>query len=264
MRLNRARNRFHDAKCPVVSLRTIMEHEDDHPLISVIIPTFNRADLLLTRGLPSVLQQTHRKIEVLVCAHGCTDETHSEVWARRARDPRIRLLKVPREQTYPPTAENHWLAGPVAPITAGLRAARGDWIARIDDDDEWDEDHLEVLLREARERAVEFMSSDYRVIDNDKKTRIVKGDGDPVIGGVQTWLYRSYLRFMKPNPECWRKKWNKVNDMDLAERFRKAGVWIGYLDSPTATIRPRPGETKIGSAAYRENAESIERRMAFT
>lgn len=180
-----------------------------------------------------------------------------------ARDQRIRLINVPREQTYPPTAENHWLAGPVVPITAGLRAAKGDYIARIDDDDEWDEDHLEVLLDEMFFNGYEFISSDYRIEYEDGKGHPVSGEGEPRIGGVQTWVYRSYLKFMEPNPECWRKAWNRVNDLDLAERFRQAGVEIGYLDRQTASIRPRPGEEFTGSEVYRRKAEEMERIMAF-
>ena len=37
--------------------------------------------------------------------------------------------------------------------------------------------------------------------------------------GVSTWLYRSYLKFMRYNLDCWRKKWNRVWDIDLSLRF---------------------------------------------
>src|SRR3990167_4988978 len=45
------------------------------PLVSVLIPTHNRADLLFTRALPSVLAQTYRNLEIIIAAHGCTDGT---------------------------------------------------------------------------------------------------------------------------------------------------------------------------------------------
>src|SRR3990167_6719989 len=119
-------------------------------LVSIIIPTHNRAELLLTRALPSVLAQTYTNIEVLVCAHGCTDGTipfMSRALRRNGvpviNDERVRLIEVERRRTYPPTAENHWYAGPVDPINAGLKAARGAWIARIDDDDSWEPRHIE-------------------------------------------------------------------------------------------------------------------------
>ena len=46
------------------------------PLVSVLIPPHNRADLLLSRALPSVRAQTYKNLEIIVAAHGCTDATH--------------------------------------------------------------------------------------------------------------------------------------------------------------------------------------------
>lgn len=229
------------------------------PLISIILPTHNRAALLLTRALPSVLAQTYGKIEVIVAAHGCTDETKEAVEAQARDDPRVRVIEVPRERTYPPTVENHWLAGPVAPANAALKACKGEWIARIDDDDIWMYDHLERLLRFAQEGDYEFVSSAYETHKD-----IIWSDGEtPPAGGIQTTLYRSYLRFMKFNPDCYRKSRDRVNDVDLIDRFRGAGVRMGLLNKVTASVLPRPGETKIGLKAYQHDADAIEAHFAF-
>ena len=235
--------------------------------VSVIIPTHNRCKILMERALPSVLDQTYRNIEILVCAHGCTDDTFTKVLARRAFDKyfhgesRIRPIYVPRRRTYPPTAENHWYAGPVDPINAGLKAARGKWIARIDDDDEWTPDHIEKLLRFAQIGNYEFVSSAYA--SHDKPYIGPYNVRGQKVGGVQTWLYRSYLRFMKANPDCWRKRWNKVNDTDLQDRMVRAGVRTGYLPVVTALVNPRPGENVIGLKAYQQNRAETEKRLAF-
>jgi glycosyltransferase involved in cell wall biosynthesis len=216
--------------------------------------------LLTTRAIPSVLRQTHRNFELIVCAHGCTDGTEAAVMRLKLQGYCIRLVSVPRTETYPPTAENHWLAGPVVPINAGLAHVSGGWIARIDDDDEWTEDHLKTLLSYAQRFAFEFVSSAHETHEG----KVGPYDLDGVkVGGVQTWLYRSYLRFMKANPDCWRKSWDRVNDTDLQRRMRNAGVRMGYLDKVTARILPRPGETKIGLAAYREDAARKEQQFAF-
>jgi len=47
----------------------------DNPLVTVYIPTHNRCELLLSRALPSVLNQTYRNLQIIVVAHGCTDDT---------------------------------------------------------------------------------------------------------------------------------------------------------------------------------------------
>lgn len=229
-------------------------------LVSVLIPTHNRVELLLERALPSVLSQTHSNLEIIVAAHGCTDGTFDAALDVVAEaTPRLtswHVMKVDRTETYPPTAENHWLAGPVVPLNAAFEKVRGDWIARIDDDDTWTPDHIEKLLDFAKAGKYEFVSSAYRTHE-----KIVGAEDG--IGGTQTWLYRSYLKFMRYNPDCWRKSWDRVNDTDLAERFRKAGVWTGYLDEVTAEVLPRPGEKTVGLKAYREDAEAKERAFAF-
>ena len=231
------------------------------PLVSCYVPTHNRADLLLTRALPSIRAQTYTNLEIIVACHGCTDDTARHVW--NLNDQRIRVLYVPRKQTYPPTAENHWLAGPAVPANAALKAVRGDWIARCDDDDVWTPDHIEVLLRAAQAEGREFISGAYEC-ERDGVREIVYHDGeDPPAGGTQTWLYRSYLRFMKYNPDCWRKSWNRVNDTDLVDRFRKAGVRMGHIDRVVARVLPRPGETTVGFQAYQRDQDAKERHFAF-
>lgn len=235
------------------------------PLVSVLIPTFNRAELLLTRSLPSVLKQTYDNLEVIVVQHGCS-RSQREAWrySPHSNDRRLRVIDVPRTRTYPPTAENHWLAGPVVPANAALKAARGDFIARCDDDDTWTPDHIEKLLRFAQEGDYEFVSSAYER-ERDGVREVVPHDGgDPPIGGTQTWLYRSYMKFFKYNPDCWRRRINRVNDTDLADRFRKAGVRIGWLDEVTAYVLPRPGETTVGLEAYRRDRVNKERQLAFS
>ena len=73
----------------------------------------------------------------------------------------------------------------------------------------------------------------------------------PKIGGVSTWLYRSYLKGMKYNLNCYRKEWNRVWDIDLALRIYHAGVKMGFLEEVVAFVLPRPGEDSIGLDAYK-------------
>ena len=210
--------------------------------------------------------QDYPNLEIIVAAHGCTDMTVPVVNALAG--PRIRLIEVPRKRTYPPTAENHWLAGPVVPANAALRECRGDWIARIDDDDKWTPDHISRLLEFAKKWNYEFVSAQHtevRDMDFGRQVKIVQPYvyNGVYVGGTQTWLYRSYLKFFKYNRDCWRKPWNRVNDTDLQERMFVAGVRMGYLPEIVAHIEPRPGETEIGSKAYLQDAEAKERQYAF-
>ena len=229
------------------------------PLISVIVPTHNRKILLIERCLKSILAQTYKNFEVIVVAHGCTDGTVTTV-RTYLRDPRIRIIEIPREQTYPPTLENHWFAGRVAAANVGLDNCRGAYIATLDDDDEWLPDSLESLLRFAQQHEFEFVSA----ASENQNGKIEPYDLNGVkIGGIGTWLYRSYLKSFKFNPDCWRRTTNRVCDTELHARFVRAGVKIGYLDKVAAKILPRPGDTVVGLAAARQNKEAYMGRLAF-
>lgn len=250
---------------------------DPSPLVSVYIPTYNRAQLLAERSIPSILAQTYRHFELIVVGDSCTDST-AEVVAR-FKDPRIRFFNLPkRSYRYPPTAENHWLAGPVVPANEALRLVQGRWIARLDDDDTWDPLHLETSLEFARKGGYEFVSALF-VEERDGTRRVVdgfhaassyytrrdgeSGEGSPKLGPTQTWVYRSYLSLFRYNIDCWRKEWNRVNDIDLSVRMYKAGVRMGFLDRVSAYVLPRPGEQTVGFDAYRRDAENKMRDYKF-
>jgi glycosyltransferase involved in cell wall biosynthesis len=94
------------------------------PVVSVIIPTYNRADLL-PRALNSVLQQTFVDFEVLVVDDGSTDKTAALMAKYQERDDRVRYLDQPQN------------AGVSAARNRGLREARGVFMAFLDSDDEW-------------------------------------------------------------------------------------------------------------------------------
>ena len=92
------------------------------PTVSVIIPTYNRA-ALLGRSIRSVLEQSYTDFELIVVDDGSTDETAGVVAG--FRDGRIRYL---------PLARN---TGAGAARNAGIRVARGKFLAFQDSDDEW-------------------------------------------------------------------------------------------------------------------------------
>lgn len=253
------------------------DQEDKFPLISVYIPTYNRAEILTQRSMPSVLAQTYKNFELIILGDHCTDKT--EALVSEIKDSRIRFYNLPkRAYRYPPTAENHWLAGPVVAANQALKMVKGKWIARLDDDDIWTPDHLEELLRFAQRGNYEFVSACHIIEERGRRravggaeaqgpyynvrNRPVKGD-NPKIGGSCTWFYRSYLKFIKYNINCWRKSWNRVNDAELSMRIFSAGVRMGFLGKPLALYLPRPGERAVGLEAYKCSEEEKLKHYEF-
>ena len=95
------------------------------PSISAVVTTYNRASLC-QRAVRSALSQEHPPLEVVVVDHGSTDETPAVVRALAAEDPRVRYVGL---------SGNSGSGG--RPRNAGLREARGEWVALLDDDDLW-------------------------------------------------------------------------------------------------------------------------------
>lgn len=91
------------------------------PLVSVIMPCWNR-ERFIADAIRSVLGQTFTDLELIVVDDGSTDGTRDVVAS--FQDPRLRCL--PREHR-----------GISAAMNAGLAAARGRYIARLDSDDLW-------------------------------------------------------------------------------------------------------------------------------
>jgi glycosyltransferase involved in cell wall biosynthesis len=106
------------------------------PLVTVVIPTRDRAHLV-GRAVRSALAQTLPGLEVVVVDDGSADATAAAVAA--LGDARVRLLR--RERP----------GGPSAARNAGIRAARGRWVAFLDSDDEWLPDKLARQLALAGE-----------------------------------------------------------------------------------------------------------------
>ena len=92
------------------------------PLVSAVIPTYRRADLV-ARAVRSVLEQTLEDLEVVVVVDGADDRT-SEALGQIA-DRRLRVV-VSKTQLGHSEARN-----------AGVAEARAPWVAFLDDDDLW-------------------------------------------------------------------------------------------------------------------------------
>ncbi|MBF0489173.1 MAG: glycosyltransferase family 2 protein [Candidatus Omnitrophica bacterium] len=256
---------------------THYQNKNENPLVTVYIPTYNRAELLMERSLPTVLAQTYKNLDILIIGDRCTDKTKEYVTS--IKDPRIRFYNIPkRGYRYPPTAENHWLAGPVVAANTGLKLAKGKWIARIDDDDRWEPEFITTLLKFAQENNYEFVSSACVFEKNDKETivqglhardpyysrlKVLPRNPGPRFGSNATWIFRRYLNFVRYNIHCWRKTWNRVNDIDYSLRMAQTGARMGYIDKALLRVCPRPGEQAIGLEAYMLKQEQIEKDYYF-
>lgn len=142
-------------------------------LVSIVIPTYNRATLL-ARAIDSACLQTHTKIEILVVDDGSTDHTETVVRSRYGTDPRVRYFR----------QENQGVAGA---RNSALAASRGDFIAFLNSDDIWRPWKLELQLA-CLQRApqIGMVWTDMRAL---------RPDGTTLADVYLRTMYRSWRQF---------------------------------------------------------------------
>lgn len=223
------------------------QKSSDLPLVSIMMPTFKRGQLLEERTIPSILAQTHQNFEVIIVGDRSLDDTEARV--ARIGDPRIRFFHLPEVTNLPTDPKRRWFIGGAVPRNKGLELARGEWIAEMDDDDVLVPTHIEALLRFARNGNYEFVSGMYEREKHGQREVVDVKDLVPRVGGIETWLYRSYLRLFRYNLDCWRKTYNCPQEIDRQIRMHRAGVRIGFLEEVVTLVLPLPGMETVGLEA---------------
>lgn len=100
--------------------------------ISVIIPTYNRSNRI-SRAIRSVLAQTFKDFEIIIVDDASNDNTEEIVKA--FNDARIKYIRHQKN------------CGAAASRNTGIKMAKGDFIAFLDDDDEWIPEKLEKQIK---------------------------------------------------------------------------------------------------------------------
>ncbi len=95
-----------------------------NPLVSIILPTYNGA-AIISRAISSVLAQEYENWELIIVSDGSTDDTKSVIENFSRTEKRIVFVTNEHNEGIQKTLNN------------GIRVAKGEYIARIDDDDQW-------------------------------------------------------------------------------------------------------------------------------
>lgn len=161
------------AQCPSRELRAALSRSEmalaaaserlaarpERPLVSVVMPTFNRA-AVLDAAIRSVLAQTYAEWELHVCDDGSTDGTEAVVAG--VDDPRIHYHRLPK-------------SGAAVARNAGLAAARGEIVAYLDSDNIWHPrflDRMVLALLEESGRSCAYGGYIDHAIDAEGRIRV--------------------------------------------------------------------------------------------
>jgi glycosyltransferase involved in cell wall biosynthesis len=146
------------------------------PRISVVIPTYERLEEC-KRAVGSALNQDCPPLEVLVCDDGSADRTQDELEAWAADEPRLRYLRLPRN-----------FGGPAVARNLGTQRAQGEWVAFLDDDDEWVPGKLRI-------QGKAILTGRYDVVASDA----MRASGGPYFG-LKRDVVPDRAEFLRHNP----------------------------------------------------------------
>ena len=208
---------------------------DPAPLVSVVIPTYNRPQVLIERAIPSALAQSHSNIEVIVVGDAAAEETVSAV--RSMAGPRVRFFNLSYRSPAPEDPTRAWFNRGTRPFNEGVAAARGQWIAPLGDDDAFTPGHVERLLERARESRAEFVYGQIRMTSSDGSVSLL-GAFPPRLGQVnlQAAIYHAGLRFIElEQGHVW---FDLPNDWGMVRRMLRVGVRMAMVEEVSVDYWP--------------------------
>ncbi|MEQ8468229.1 glycosyltransferase family 2 protein [Coleofasciculus sp. E1-EBD-02] len=219
--------------------------------VSVCIPTYNRANYLV-ESVNSVLSQTYKDFELIICDDGSTDETSTVV--SQWNDSRIRYIR---------HAKN---IGRSKNMRSGFDAAQGNYFIKFDDDDALTPEFLEktVAVLETEPR-VDFVCTNHWVIDKNgnrvesaTKENAAKWGKDKLKPGIipdlmrQTFQYQSlqvgstlFRRACLQDVDYMRPEADGCEDFDLLVRLAIAGKQGYFLPEYLMEYRFHGGQTSL-------------------
>src|SRR3972149_139084 len=104
-----------------------------HPLITIAIPTYNRADLYLKQAIQCALNQTYSNVEIIISDNCSMDNTETVV--KNFKDPRIRYFRQEKN------------IGGNNNFNFCLERAKGEYFLLLMDDDLIDSDFIETCMK---------------------------------------------------------------------------------------------------------------------
>jgi glycosyltransferase involved in cell wall biosynthesis len=120
------------------------------PLITIVIPTYNRKGLL-QKAITSVLSQTYTNWELIIVDDGSTDGTSHLI--KSLPDKRIRVIELPH-------------SGHIGILfNTGVEAGSGDWVAFLASDDVWLPNKLELQLATLKKSGLRWCYTNYELMN---------------------------------------------------------------------------------------------------
>lgn len=196
--------------------------QNNNPLISVRIATYNKPKELVDKAIKSVLRQTYQNFEIIVVGDGASQEVEDAV--TRVKDKRIHFTNLTNRGRYPDVPYYRWLVAGSPAMNEGVLLAKGEWIAPLDDDDEFTDDHLEKLIELALKTKSELVYGAIQRVNTKTNKKDVIWSDPPQFGNFsfQGAMYLRSLSFFEYDQASWVVR--EPGDWNLCRRMLESGV----------------------------------------
>jgi SAM-dependent methyltransferase len=222
---------------------------DPEPLVTIPISTWTDRELLVTRTIPSVLEGTYRRVEVLVCCDGPDPAARAAV--ERIGDGRVRFFEPARHPSHPShprsSRDASGLHAANHALDHALDHARGRFVAPLDGDDEFTATHVADLLACARQARADLVHAQALCEQRSGPPRLV-GSRPLARGHVcrGVVLYCDRLADMRYDTACWLLE--EPGDWNLWRRMAALGARTAFVDR-VVLLRRAAGRTVAAGAA---------------
>ncbi|MDJ0689881.1 MAG: glycosyltransferase family 2 protein [Xenococcaceae cyanobacterium MO_188.B32] len=215
----------------------------EKPLVSVIIPTYNRGNLI-GQTLDTVLGQSYQNLEIIIVDDGSTDNTEEVIKA--IQDSRVRYIN------YQPNR------GGSTARNIGIKNATGEYIAFLDSDDLWKLNKIDLQL------ASIFSCSNPRKVVSYTQFIVNQGNAEQKIilpnrGKIKTETLADYLFCSRGQMQTstlmlhrslaseifFRQDLKKHQDWDFCLRLEANGAIFSFLDKPLTIWNATPRKDRV-------------------
>ena len=214
------------------------------PVISVVMPTYNRIDLL-PRSIESILNQTYQDFEFIIVDDGSTDGSVSLIQAYQQKDKRIRLIQNDKNRGIPYSRNR------------GMDAARGKYVAIMDSDDFSEPDRLQKSMRFFQKHP------DYKAVNSVYHEMGKKGINNWVppkrweiifnFSNYYTNLAVYDLNFVRSHHIRYDETLISAEDYDFWSKIWLAGGKLGMINEPLLRLRRH----RSHSEEYYQNIKTV-------
>lgn len=223
------------------------------PLITIIIPTYNRSHLI-SETLDSVLLQTYNKWECIIIDDGSTDNTADVVNKYIRKDNRFQYHKRPDQR----------LKGPNSCRNYGFEISKGDYVKWFDSDDFMCSNLIESQIKVLNEKIECVVCKvSYYDFENDKKLKENKicSDNlieDYLIGNIAFYISGPLWErgFLNKQNQLFDEAITNLDDWDFNLRMLYQEPSIIYLDQPL--IQYRVHEASLSNEIGKLNFQEIQ------